>query len=156
MAYPGPGPDHIVVPSFMYSVVFFVKGLVPNPFDIRFSKVSGLSAEVAVKTISEGGQNMYQHKLPDGIKTSNLVLERGRVLLSPLDAQTNLQFSFYKFVPSHVVITLHNDDGIPLGAWMAFDAYPVKWSSSDLNADNTEYLIDTLELAYTRLQRLAV
>jgi phage tail-like protein len=147
-----------ILPSFLFSVTFLAKGVIPNAVDIRFSKVSGLSAEVATSTVTEGGQNLYQHRLPDHISYGNLVLERGRVLLSPLDMQTTMAFTLFDFRPalSHVLIMLHGEEGGPRAAWMAFDAYPVTWSSSDLDASATEVLIDTLELAYTRLQRIGL
>ena len=43
-----------------------------------------------------------------------------------------------------------------MGAWLFMDAYPVSWSSSDLDAAKAEVLIDTLELAYTRMQRMSL
>ena len=35
-------------------------------------------------------------------------------------------------------------------------AYPVKWATSDLDANQPGLVIDTLELAYTRMQILRV
>ena len=158
MPAPVPGPDMEILPSFLFSVTFLTKGVIPNAVDIRFSKVGGLSAEIGTTPITEGGQNLYQHRLPDSISYGNLVLERGRVLLSPLDAQTNIAFTLFDFraVLSHVLIMLHGEEGAPRAAWMAFDAYPVSWSSSDLDASATEFLVDVLELAYTRLQRVSL
>jgi len=156
MPAPVPGPDMSVLTSFRFSVVFLVGGVVPNVVDIRFQRVSGLSGEIPVETINEGGQNLYSHRLPKAVSYGNLVLERGRVLLSPLDLQTNIGFTLFTFVPSHVLVTLHGEEGIPMGAWLFMDAYPVSWSSSDLDADKTEVLIDTLELAYTRMQRISL
>jgi len=34
--------------SFRFGVFFFVGGLIPNPIDIRFQKVSGLGATVSL------------------------------------------------------------------------------------------------------------
>ena len=63
--------------GFRFGVSFFVGGVLPNPLDIRFAKVSGLSAEVKTTTVIEGGENRYTHRLPDRVDYGNLVLEAG-------------------------------------------------------------------------------
>lgn len=138
-----------------FGVLFMAGGVIPNPLDIRFQKVSGLSAEVETESVSEGGQNLYTQKLPKGIKYNNLVLERGMVTGSPLNVEFNAAMSQFKFVTSNVLVTLLGEDKIPLAAWLFIKAYPVKWATSDLNAEPA-LMIDTLELAYTRMQILRV
>ena len=138
-----------------FSVLFLAGGVVPNPLDIRFQRVSGLSAEVETEAVSEGGQNLYTQKLPRGIKYNNLVLERGMVVGSPLNLEFNAAMSLFKFATSNVLVTLLGEDRQPLAAWLFLKAYPVKWSTSDLNAEPA-LVIDTLELAYTRMQALRV
>ena len=138
-----------------FSVLFLAGGVVPNPLDIRFQRVSGLSAEVETETVSEGGQNLYTQKLPRGIKYNNLVLERGMVVGSPLNLEFNAAMSLFKFATSNVLVTLLGEDRQPLAAWLFLKAYPVKWSTSDLSAEPA-LVIDTLELAYTRMQALRV
>jgi phage tail-like protein len=138
-----------------FSVLFLAAGVVPNPLDIRFQKVSGLSAEVATESIAEGGQNLYVQRLPQGIRYNNLVLERGMVIGSPLNIEFNIAMSLFKFAASNVLVTLLGEDKMPLAAWLFFKAYPVKWSTSDLAAEPA-LVIDTMELAYTRMQRLSL
>jgi phage tail-like protein len=139
-----------------FAVLFLAGGVVPNPLDIRFQKVSGLSAEVETETITEGGQNLYTQKLPKGVKYNNLVLERGMVVGSPLNLEFNATMSLFKFSASNVLITLLSESKLPLAAWLFLKAYPVKWSTSDLTATDAALVIDTLELAYTRMQILRV
>ena len=63
----GFNPEKLEVPQivpdlplgFRFSVVFFMLGIVPNPLDIRFARVRGLSAQVDTMPIQEGGQNLY-------------------------------------------------------------------------------------------------
>jgi phage tail-like protein len=136
-------------------VFFFAGGVIPNPVDIRFQKVSGLSAEVETEPLSEGGQNLYTQKLPTGIKYGNLVLERGMVIGSPLNLEFNATMSLFKFATSNVLVTLLSESKLPLAAWLFIKAYPVKWSTSDLSAE-PGLVIDTMELAYTRMQILRV
>lgn len=142
--------------GFRFGVFFFAGGALPNPLDIRFARVSGLSAEVKTTAVAEGGQNLHAHRLPERIEYNNLVLERGMVVGSPLNAEFNAALTLFKFSPSNVIVTLFSDAKVPLAAWMFVKAYPVKWSTSDLDAGEGKVVIDTLELAYSRMQIMRI
>ena len=142
--------------GFRFGVFFFAGGVIPNPLDIRFQKVSGLSAEVKTTPLSEGGQNLYTHRLPEKIDYKNLVLERGMVVGSPLNLEFNAVMSLFKFYPSNVLVTLFNGEQMPVSGWLFIKAYPVKWATSDLDAAEKSLVIDTLELAYTRMQIMRI
>lgn len=153
---PEPGADIDLIAGFRFGVFFFLGGVAPNPLDTRFQKVSGLSAEISTLSHAEGGQNLFTHRLPERIDYGNLVLERGKVLHSPLNLEFDVTFSLFKFKPSNVVVTLFGEDKEPLAGWLFLKAYPVRWASADLDAAQSEILIDTIELAYTRMQTLRV
>jgi len=142
--------------GFRFGVFFFAGGVIPNPLDIRFQKVSGLAAEVKTTPLSEGGQNLYTHRLPEKIDYKNLVLERGMVVGSPLNLEFNAVMSLFKFCPSNVLVTLFNGEQMPVSGWLFIKAYPVKWATSDLDAAEKVLVIDTLELAYTRMQIMRI
>jgi len=142
--------------SHRFAVFFFAAGVVPNPVDMLFQKVSGLSGEIETTTIDEGGQNLYKQKMPAGITYNNLVLERGIVVGSPLYDEFNATFSLFKFSPSNVIITLLNESSVPLASWLFMKAFPVKWSLSDFDAEANSPAIETLELSYTRFQPIRV
>jgi len=139
-----------------FGVLFLAAGVVPNPLDIRFQKVSGLSAEVETDSVSEGGQNLYTQRLPKGVKYGNLVLTRGMVVGSPLNLEFNAAFSAFRFATSNVLVSLLAEDRLPLAAWLFMKAWPVRWSTSDLDAGQPALVIDTMELAYGRMQVLRV
>lgn len=151
-----PGPELDLLAGFRFSVVFFVGGNQPNHTEIRFQRVSGLSAAMTTTTVVEGGQNLYAHRLPERADYGNLVLERGRLLDSPLDRMHDSTFTLFQLKPAHVIVSLLGENGEALCAWQFFNTYPVKWSTSDLDATKTELVIDTLELAYTRMQQLTL
>lgn len=153
-----PSPDQLTGPvlAHRFAVFFFAGGVVPNPIDIRFQRVSGLSATIETHTVVEGGQNLYTHRLPRKISYDNLVLERGFVSGSPLNIEFNAAMSLFRFAPSNVMVTLLSEAGSPLAAWLFSKAYPVRWSTGDLDASQDSILIDTLELAYTRMQALRI
>src|SRR5678815_4541608 len=138
-----------------FAAFFFAGGVYPNPIDIRFQRVSGLSANVETTPLNEGGQNLYSHRHPRRVSYGNLILERGFVVGSPLNLEFNAAMSLFKFLPSNVMITLFNGEGIPLSAWLFLKAFPVKWQTADLSASEDKVLIDTLELSYQSMQALS-
>lgn len=142
--------------GFHFAVIFFIGGIIPNPLDMRFQKVSGISSQIDTYTYKEGGENLYTHRLPTRVTYGNLNLERGLVVGSPLNIEFNIAMSTLKLSPGNVLVALLNDDSIPITAWLFWKTYPVKWSTSDLDANNNSVVIDTMELAYTRFQSLKV
>ena len=151
--------DREPIVSHRFGVFFLTGGMLPNPIDLRFQRVSGISTEVQLETINEGGQNLYTHRIPNKVSYNNLVLERGYIaseIPSPLNIAFNTAFSFFKFHPSNVLVTMFNESGVPVGGWLFQKAYPVKWSVSDLDAQSNTVAVDTMELAYTRFQILRI
>lgn len=148
--------------SHRFGVFFFVRGIFPNPIDFRFQRVSGLSTEVQLETVNEGGQNLHTHRLPGKVNYNNLVLERGyskSPVPSPLNLEFNEVFMRFKFHPSDVLVTLFDEVfgvPVPIGSWLFMKAYPVRWSVADLDAQANSVLIDTMELAYTRFQMIRI
>lgn len=142
--------------GFRFGVFFFMGGVIPNPLDIRFQKVRGLTASVKTTPVAEGGQNLYTQPLPMVMEHENLILERGMVVGSLLNLEFNAAMSLFKFKPSNVMVTLFNDSKIPVAAWLFHKAYPVRWSTTDLDAEEKTLLIDTLELAYARMQLMRI
>ena len=138
--------------SFRFGVLFFAAGVVPNPLDTLFQKVSGLGSTVETDSVNEGGQNLYTQSLPKKIRYENLVLERGLVVGSPLVIEFNAAMSLFKFSPSNVLVTLLDNTRIPIASWLFMKAYPVKWHVSDLDATANSVVIETMELAYQQMQ----
>ena len=142
--------------GFHFAVVFFVGGTKPNPLDMRFKKVSGLTSEIETITYKEGGENLYTHRLPNRVSYNNLVLERGMVVGSPLNIEFNATMSNLQFSPGNALVAILDDNGLPVAGWLFWKTYPVKWSVSDLAADVNGIVIETMELAYTRFQVLRI
>lgn len=149
-------PQSEMFVTFRFGVFFFAGGVVPNPLDIRFKKVTGLSATLKTTPLEEGGQNLYTQQLPSRVEYGNLVLERGMVASSPLRLDFDAAMSLFKFAPSNVLVTLFSEAYTPVSAWFFSRAYPVKWSIADLAAEPKEVLIESLELAYARMQIMKV
>ena len=157
MDIPGPLPYVSNPPlGFRFEVLFFAGGVIPNPLDTLFQKVSGLGSTVDTYPIAEGGQNLYSQQLPKKIQHDNLVLERGLVVGSPLAIEFDATMSLFKFSPSNVLVTLLDNSRIPLASWLFMKAYPVKWSVSDLDATANAVVIEHMELTYQRMQVMRI
>jgi phage tail-like protein len=139
-----------------FMVVFFIGGTIPNPLDIRFQSVSGINSTINTEDISEGGENLFKHKLPTKMSYGELTLKRGLVIGSPLNIEFNIAMSLMKFSPSNVLVMLLNADDVPIASWLFLHAYPTKWEVSDLNADSGKVAIDTMTLTYNRFQHLRI
>lgn len=126
--------------------------------DNAFQEASGLAVEWELEEIREGGQNMYKHKLPTVLKYSNLVLKRGFVSSNSALAtwcNTSLATDLSTPIqPRDVLLSLLNSQGTPLAAWSFLEAWPVKWSMSNFNAQESALAIETLEFAYSHFQRV--
>ena len=157
MEIPGPIPLVGNPPlGYRFAVVFFIGGVLPNPIDTMFQKVSGLESTIETTTVEEGGQNLYTQRLPKKIQHENLVLERGVFIGSPLVIELNIAVTLFKFAPSNVLVSLLDDSAIPLASWMFLNAYPVKWSVSDLNAEQNSVVIEHMEFTYQHMLILRV
>lgn len=137
-------------------VTFLIGGFVPNLLDIRFQEVSGISSTMETTEIREGGENLFSLKLPTRMTYGNLMLKRGMVVGSPLNVEFNLAMSTMSFQPGNVLVMLLNAKDAPIASWLFQETYPVQWSVSDLDATQSSIMIDSMELAYARLQSLRV
>jgi len=144
------------IAAHRFGVFFFAGGLIPNPLDIRFQSVGGLNATISTVTHREGGEQLYSHRLPDVVGYQNLVLKRGVTVGSLLTIEFNLAMSTFKFAPSNVLVTALSQDKVPLAGWMFIRAFPVTWTTSDLESANKAVVIETMELAYARMQVMRV
>lgn len=125
----------------------------------RFQDVSGLSFEIETEAFTEGGENRFAYKLPKRAKYPNLVLKRGLLtgsaVLDWINSAMNTFFTVvvYDFKPADIMITLLDEADEPVAIWNVVQAYPVKWSMSDLNARENTVVVETIELAYQYFKR---
>lgn len=122
--------------------------------DIRFQEVTGISAEVTTEELREGGLNSHVHRLPNGAKTGNLVLKRGFLDGSEVTTWCREAIESFRFDPREVTVQLLDQDHDPLLTWSFAGAFPVKWSISDLKAQDNALVIESLELAYRTFRKV--
>ncbi|WP_296382174.1 phage tail protein [Winogradskyella sp.] len=126
--------------------------LVSGHIDTSFKEVSGLSLEMEMEEIAEGGENRFKHRVPSGAKYQNLVLKRGITSFdSPLSVWCESTLTgdlSTAIVTQTVLLSLLNEDGLAVKNWSFVNTWPVKWEISPLNTADNEILIETLELTY--------
>jgi phage tail-like protein len=116
-----------------------------------FLRVKGLSREVRHESYREGGVNEYEHKLLTQVTYPVVVFERGLALddlwkwaLAAADGDATRRT---------IRVRLQDEEGNGAWAWQIEHALPVKWSSSDLDANASHVVMETLELAHHGLRK---
>ena len=119
-----------------------------------FTEVSGLSVEVDVVEIKEGGQNHFSHKVPGPMRWPNIVLKRG------VTDSDNLFDWFAKtsgegfagegnaLKRTQGQVTVVDAKGDPVRAWAFEEAFPVKWTGPTMTSSSTDVAIEELEIAH--------
>ncbi|MFN9637345.1 MAG: phage tail protein [Synechococcaceae cyanobacterium] len=135
-----------------FGVAFFHAGRIPNPIDVRFTEISGLAAKITTINDPTSAPTLSASKVPTGIEYGELTLRRGVVIGSPVAKQVEAVFRSFKFFRSDILVTIFSEIGVPTGAWLFNEAFPVEWQLADLNAMEESVLVESLMLAYSRLR----
>ena len=116
-----------------------------------FTRVKGLSREVKYESFREGGVIEYEHKLITQVSYPVVVLERGLALgdlwdwaLATADGEVRRRT---------IRIRLQDEANEKMWAWQVEYALPVKWTASDLDAQASPVVMETLELAHHGLRK---
>jgi phage tail-like protein len=140
--------------GFHFSVV--IELFPQTPQDFRFQSISGLSVDITTEPIREGGENRFRHQFPGIPQYGKLVLKRGMFSGSLMINWVRNAIEKFEFDPKNVIVTLLNDMHIPVNVWQVYNAYPVKWSCTDFNAEQNTVVIETIELAYQHFQQVSL
>jgi phage tail-like protein len=143
--------------AFYFKVEFGIDGAQEN--GAMFQEVSGLSAEVNIEEYREGGENRFVHKLPKGIKYSNLCLKRGLitdpVVFKWINNSVNSDLSA-PIKPRDLIVSLLGTDTKPVIKWKVSNAWPVKFETAQLDPKSSKLAVESIEFAYNRIEKLSV
>ena len=120
-----------------------------------FSEVTGFDATFDVVEYREGNyKENTPRKLPGLMKYGNVVLKWGTS--SNMVLYNWLQDIYGgKVEQKTVTISVQNNEGDPAPSWQLVNAWPVKYTSPDLNATASEVAFESIELAHEGLTRIA-
>lgn len=138
--------------AFYFKVVFD-----GDTSDSAFQEVSGISSEMKVQDVTEGGENRFVHKLPVGMSHGNLELKRG---IAPMSSKlvawckAVLESDFtQRIVPKDINVYLMDGTGNYIREWSFENAFPIKWEVESFNSTKNEVAIEKISLSYTCLKR---
>jgi phage tail-like protein len=116
-----------------------------------FLRIKGLSREIRHESYREGGVNEYEHRLITQVTYPLVVLERGLALddlwswaLAAADGDATRRT---------LRVRLQDEAGNKAWAWQIENALPVKWSAAELDANASQVVLETLELAHHGLRK---
>lgn len=137
-----------------YSAFNFVV-LINNQEVAAFSEVSGLDTEnTPIEWRDETHKTNHVAKLPGMEKYPNLMLKRG-ITASPYPWQWRKEArdGSSSFPPVRdVVVQLQNENRETVYSWKLLNAWCCKLSGPSLNAKSNEIAIESMELAYDRIE----
>ncbi len=137
-------------PPFAGRFVFEVEGRTIG----AFTEVSGLSVQIEVEDVPEGGQNAFTHKLLGRMKWPNLVLKRGITNNNSLfewlakfsgDGYEAAKFKITK--PSGTLFMLDRKQ-VMLRSWKFREAMPVRWTGPTFAASASALALEELEVSH--------
>lgn len=111
-----------------------------------FTSVSGLDLTVEFDTIREGGVNGFEHKLPKGLKYSDIILKNGFTDWELWDWCQD--FALGKSERKSGAIHLLDDSGNQVTSWLFVEAYPTKWTGPSLDSTKSAVATESLVLAH--------
>jgi len=132
--------------GFHFLVVFELLPQFPN--DVRFQEVSGLTVSTEFESWPEGGENRFAHQLPKNLQFGELVLKRGKFLGSGILHWARQAMEQFQYKPTNLMISLLDDNHLPIYNWYVVNAVPKRLEISGINAANNEILVETLALTY--------
>ncbi len=142
--------EHLLPVPFYFEVVI-------GFWRLPFKEVSGLSSDMELEEITEGGGNDYSYYLPKRTKHGNLVLKRALRTVSYGDVvwiKNIVEGECMNMIePKDILINLFDEKKVIISAWNCQNAFPVKWTIDSLDSEKNSVLIETIEFAYTKLSR---
>lgn len=130
-----------------------------NGEDISFQEISGLESETQIMEYRHGdSENFYPTKTAGLMKTSNLVCKKGVFAddseLLELYNKVFDEKAYYNSDDTRmdILIELLDEEGETVMSWNIINAFPVKFSGTDLKSDANEIAVETIEFAYESIE----
>lgn len=109
-----------------------------------------------METFAEGGQNRFDWQLPVKTRYTDIVLKRGMFIGSGILVWCKNAFENFVFEPVNIIISLLNENHIPIQSWYVVNAIPKKWSVSSFNAEQSSIVVESITLSYQYFNIISV
>ncbi|HEV7675040.1 MAG TPA: phage tail protein [Candidatus Angelobacter sp.] len=145
---PQPGQQPVYYRAFQFLIE------IDGVTNARFQEVGGIDATVDVIEYREGGNALGPRLFPGQTKHSRLSLKRGYTDDSTLytwfeDVMTGRTENIRR----NISIVQIDMNGAEVFRWNLYKAFPVKYTAPAFNAKGNDISIETLEVAYERIER---
>ena len=113
--------------------------------------VTGLERVTATEPYREGGVNDFEHQLAVMTTQATLTLKRG--LIDPWFWDWHEDVIRGEIERRAISIILLDQTGAEAWRWVCAEAFPTKWSGSDLDAGTNAVAVESIELVHHGLTR---
>jgi len=141
------GQERVYFRAFQFMVE------IDNISKASFQEASGIDASTDIIEYREGGQALGTRKLPGQTKHSNLVLKRGYTDDDQLWKWYQDVMTGADSIRRHISVVQLDMRGQEKFRWNLYDAFPAKYTGASFNAKGNDLAIETLEIAYERIER---
>jgi phage tail-like protein len=133
------------LPKFYFSVT----GIPGNPV---FQEVTGLESEAQVIEYRAGNSALFNTiKMPGLTKVGNVTMKKGIFVTDKLLWTWFSSIAMNTIARCTVVVNLMDETGTSRMMWTLNNAFPTKFSGTDLKSDGNEVAIESIEIAYERM-----
>ncbi len=134
------------LPRFHFKVSFGDKG------EIAFQEVSGLDSESDIIEYRAGNNaNFSTVKMPGLQKSSNVTMKKGIFKSDTALYDYFNEIKMNTIARQNVTIQLLDEEHNPMFTWTLKNAFPLKVSGTDLNAQNNEMAVEEIVMAHEGL-----
>lgn len=148
----GFGGEEWPLPKFCFSVK--IAGLI----ELEAQSVEGMEMEAAVIDYRHGEMPFaHKIKMPGMVSYNNVTIKKAVYKDEELLWAWVQSLDLNVVLRLPVIVSMLDNNGLPLYIWQLIGAFPVKFVATDLNAeDDSDPAIEELELAYEYMVRIAM
>jgi phage tail-like protein len=117
-----------------------------------FQSVAGLERETKTDTYREGGVNHFEHQLAGVTTYPPLTLKRGLATTTLWDWHQDVIDG--RIERKTITVVLLDEAGNEAWRWIVADAYPTKWTGTELDATASAVAAETVAFVHRGVTRL--
>lgn len=137
------------LPKFYFSVD------IDDLTDLPFLEVSGLEIEADNISYRHGNDPSFGTIQMPGIKKSgNLILKKGVFADNDIYQSLISKIALNTYKRMTVVVRLLDEKSEPRITWQINNAFPLKYSSTDMNSESSEAAIESIEFSHQGIQQV--
>mgnify|MGYP006076308367 CR=1 FL=1 len=131
------------MPKFYFSID------IDDLTDLAFQEVSGLEIEADNISYRHGNDPSFGTIQMPGIKkTGNLIIKKGVFVNDDIYQSLISKIKLNTYKRMTVVVRLMDETSEPRMTWLINNAFPLKYTSTDMNSESSEAAIESIEFSH--------